>query len=114
VLVLIREPTFVGCEINVRPIGLLKMLDRGDPDAKIVAVPAHDPFQNEFFDIADLPQHSLREIEHFFQIYKDLEGKRVVTVGWEKSDAAMREVMQSIERYRERYGARGTARLTAS
>src|SRR3989442_2879486 len=91
-----------------------KMLDRGDPDAKIVAVPAHDPFQNEFFDIADLPQHSLREIEHFFQIYKDLEGKRVVTVGWEKSDAAMQEVMQSIERYRERYGTRGTARLTAS
>lgn len=114
VLVLIREPTFVGCEISVRPIGLLKMLDRGDPDEKILAVPAHDPFQNEFFDIADIPQHSLKEIEHFFQIYKDLEGKRVHTVGWEKSDVAMREVTQSMKRYQETYGDRKHTRQEGS
>jgi inorganic pyrophosphatase len=106
VLVLIREPTFVGCEISVRPIGLLRMLDRGEPDEKIVAVPARDPFQNEFFDIADLPQHSLKEIEHFFEIYKDLEGKRVQVVGWEKSDVAMREIAEAIRRYEAEYGAR--------
>lgn len=103
-LVLIREPTFVGCEISVRPIGILRMLDRGEPDEKIVAVPAHDPFQNEFFDIADIPRHSLKEIEHFFQIYKDLEGKRVNVVGWDKSEVAMQEIMKSVGRYEEKYG----------
>jgi inorganic pyrophosphatase len=106
VLVLIREPTFVGCVINVRPIGMLRMLDRGEQDEKILAVPADDPFQNEFFDIADLPQHYLREIEHFFQIYKDLEAKRVQVLGWEKSDAAMVELEKAIARYQDRYAPR--------
>jgi inorganic pyrophosphatase len=103
--VLIREPTFVGCEITVRPIGMLNMLDRDEPDEKIIAVPAQDPSQSEYFDIADVPPHWLREIEHFFQIYKDLEGKRVALQGWEKSDAAMREVTNAIERYARRFGA---------
>ncbi len=105
VLVLIREPTFVGCEITVRPIGLLNMLDRDEPDEKIIAVPAQDPSQSEYFDIADVPQHWLREIEHFFQIYKDLEGKRVTLQGWEKSEVAMREVTRAMERYTARHGA---------
>lgn len=102
VLVLIREPTFVGCMISVRPIGMLRMEDRGEPDEKIIGVPAQDPFQNEFFDIADIPQHGLKEIEHFFQIYKDLEGKRVNLLGWEKSDVAMREITAAMRRYEVR------------
>jgi len=107
VLVLIAEPTFPGCSIDARPIGLLRMLDRGEPDAKILAVPAEDPMQNEFFDIADIPGHRLREIEHFFQVYKDLEGKRVEIVGWEKSEVAMREVLDSMRRYEERFLSTG-------
>jgi inorganic pyrophosphatase len=103
VLVLINEPTFPGCQIDVRPIGVLKMLDRGEPDDKILSVPANDPFYGEYFDIADLPQHFLREVEHFFHIYKDLEGRRVQTVGWEKSEFAMSAVAASIRRYAERY-----------
>jgi inorganic pyrophosphatase len=55
ILVRINEPTFPGCLIDVRPIGVLKMLDRGEPDDKILAVPSHDPQHNEYFDIADLP-----------------------------------------------------------
>jgi inorganic pyrophosphatase len=105
VLVLIREPTFVGCAIAARPIGVLRMLDRGEPDEKIVAVPAEDPFQNEYFDIADVPQHLLREIEHFFQIYKDLEGKRIQVEGWDKSEVAMAEVARAMERYAGRFPA---------
>jgi inorganic pyrophosphatase len=103
VLVLINEPTFPGCLMDVRPIGVLRMLDRGEPDDKILSVPAHDPFYGEYFDIADIPQHYLKEVEHFFRIYKDLEGRRVQTVGWEKSQAALRIVAESIERYREKY-----------
>ena len=80
------------------------MLDKGEPDDKILAVPAHDPHSNEFFDIADIAQHYLREVEHFFQIYKDLEGKRVEILGWEKSDVAMQIVSESIVRYEAKYG----------
>src|SRR3954465_13623063 len=56
VLVLVKEQTFPGCPIDVRPIGVLKMLDRGEPDVKILGVPLHDPFQREHFDIADISQ----------------------------------------------------------
>ena len=74
ILVRINEPTFPGCQIDCRPLGVLKMLDRGEPDDKIIAVPSNDPYYHEYFDIADLSQHYLREVEHFFHIYKDLEG----------------------------------------
>lgn len=59
------------------------MLDRGEPDAKVPAAPAEDPFQNESLEIEDLPPHVLKEIAHFFEVYKDLEGKRVQIIGWE-------------------------------
>jgi inorganic pyrophosphatase len=106
ILVLLNEPTFPGCQIDARPLGVLKMLDRGEPDYKILAVPCQDPFYHEYFDIADIPQHYLKEVEHFFHIYKDLEGKRVQMVGWEKSDSAMSVITDSIARYWERYAAR--------
>jgi inorganic pyrophosphatase len=103
ILVLLNEPTFPGCQIDARPIGILRMLDRGEPDDKILAVPVNDPFYHEYFDIADIPQHYLKEVEHFFHIYKDLEGRRVQTVCWEKSDGAMRAIGDAIGRYYERY-----------
>ncbi len=107
VLVRINEPTFPGCQIDVRPIGVLKMLDRGEPDDKILAVPSHDPFHGEYYDISDLPSHYLREIEHFFFIYKDLEGKRIQILGWEKSDVAMTVIRESIDRYTANYLMQG-------
>lgn len=103
IIVSINEPTFPGCQIDCRPLGVLKMLDRGEPDDKIIAVPSNDPFYNEYFDIADLSQHYLKEVEHFFHIYKDLEGRRVEIVGWEKSDVAMQVIQDSIIRYEEKY-----------
>ena len=103
ILVRINEPTFPGCMIEVRPIGVLKMLDKGEPDDKVLAVPVNDPFHSEYFDIADIPQHFLKEVEHFFHIYKDLEGKRVQILGWEKSDVAMQVIVESIDRYDRTY-----------
>ncbi len=103
ILVLLNEPTFPGCQIDVRPIGVLKMLDRGEPDDKVLAVPCRDPFYHEYFDIADIPQHYLKEVEHFFHIYKDLEGRRVQTVGWEKSEGAMAVITDAIQRYFDTY-----------
>lgn len=105
ILVLIGEPTFPGCCINTRPIGLLRMLDRGEPDAKVLAVPADDPFKHESYEIDDLEPHILKEIAHFFEIYKDLEGKRVQVMGWESRAAAEREILESIQRYRARFSA---------
>jgi inorganic pyrophosphatase len=103
VLVRINEPTFPGCQIDVRPVGVLKMLDRGEPDDKILSVPCHDPYHQEYFDIADMPGHYLKEIEHFFHIYKDLEGRRVEIIGWEKSDVAMALILESMQRYDDKY-----------
>jgi inorganic pyrophosphatase len=107
VLVMVKEQTFSGCMIDVRPIGVLRMLDRGEPDDKILGVPLHDPAHEEYFDIADIPQLTLKEIEHFFATYKDLEGRRVQMVGWEKSHEAMRIIEESIERYDREYRAIG-------
>jgi inorganic pyrophosphatase len=103
ILVRINEATFPGCQIDVRPIGVLKMLDRGEPDDKILAVPSHDPQHNEYFDIADLPGHYLKEVEHFFLIYKDLEGKRMEIAGWEKSESALKVITDSMERYADKF-----------
>jgi inorganic pyrophosphatase len=71
-------------------------------------VPCHDPYYHEYFDIADLSQHYLKEVEHFFHIYKDLEGRRVEILGWEKSEVAARVINESIERYQERFYQVGT------
>ena len=103
ILVRINEPTFPGCLIEARPIGVLRMLDKGEPDDKVLAVPCNDPFHNEYYDIADIPQHYLKEVEHFFHIYKDLEGKRVQILGWEKSEVAMAMINISIDRYTRTY-----------
>lgn len=103
VLVLVKEQTFPGCMIDVRPLGVLRMQDRGEPDDKILAVALEDPFYEEYFDIADIPQHVLKEVEYFFSTYKDLEGKRVHIDGWGKSDEAMRAIEEAIARYADAY-----------
>ncbi len=103
ILVLLKEETFPGCIIEARPIGVLHMLDRGEPDDKILAVPLHDPYSEEYFDIADLPQHLLKEVAQFFVSYKELEGKKVEIVGWGKSEEAMRLIARSISKYDEAY-----------
>jgi inorganic pyrophosphatase len=103
VLVLVQEQTFPGCMIEVRPLGVLHMVDRGEPDDKILAVPLENPYYAEFFDIADIPQHLLKEVEFFFSTYKALEGKSVEMKGWEKSEVAMKLIMESIARYDRAY-----------
>jgi inorganic pyrophosphatase len=79
------------------------MLDRGEPDDKILAAPLHDPYYEEFFDIADIPRHVLTEVQYFFSTYKDLEGKRVQIEGWGKSEEAMKVITDSMTRYDDAY-----------
>ncbi|MCL4386743.1 MAG: inorganic diphosphatase [Actinobacteria bacterium] len=82
VLVLISEPTFPGCLIEAKPIGVLKMRDEKGIDNKILAVPLKDPLYQHINDIHDIAPHLLSEIENFFMTYKKLEAKVVETDGW--------------------------------
>ncbi len=82
ILVLNHEPTFTGCLVEARPVGMLEMLDQQVPDEKILAVAVSSPTHIGIRDLSDLAPHILREIEHFFAIYKELEGKRTEVRGW--------------------------------
>ena len=83
------------------------MLDRGQHDDKILAVPANDPLFSEYADLKDVPPHFLNEVAHFFEVYKDLEGKRTEPVGWEDAAAAKLEILRSIKLFDDRFGLPG-------
>jgi len=102
VLVMVNEPTFSGCLIEARVLGLFRMTDKGDNDFKVLAVPNTDPIFSDYRDMWRVPPHYLREVEHFFGTYKQLEGNNMVeTLGWEGADAAKHEILDCIERYRQ-------------
>ncbi|GLY66460.1 inorganic diphosphatase [Amycolatopsis taiwanensis] len=99
-LVLVEQPTFPGCGIAARPVALFWLRDERGPDAKLLCVPAHDPRQEALRDLDDVPAHLLREIGHFFDVYKELEpGKCVSVGGWEGRAAAERVTREAIERF---------------
>jgi inorganic pyrophosphatase len=98
-LVLVWEPTFPGCIIEAKPVGLFKMWDEKGPDQKILCVPVSDPNWSHIQDISDLPPHLLKEIEHFFAIYKELEEKKTGVEGWEDRESAVKIIREAQERY---------------
>jgi inorganic pyrophosphatase len=100
-LVILGEPTFPGCLITARVVGVMHMTDEKGPDAKIVAVPQGDPRWTMIHELEDVPDHMTDEILHFFSIYKDLEEKKVSIEGWADRQAALDEVRTSRERYDE-------------
>src|SRR3954469_23113630 len=81
-LVLVGDPTFPGCRIRVRPVGVFHMEDEKGPDEKVICVPLKDPAWMRVADIHDIPAELRNEIEHFFQVYKDLEEKKTETRGF--------------------------------
>ena len=101
VMVLVSEPTFPGCMIEVKPIGLFKMEDDKGPDHKVVCVPKPDPAWNKLERLEDLPQQLRDEIEHFFSVYKDLEQKAVKVDGWYPREVAVEEIEAARRRFRE-------------
>ena len=98
-LVLVWEPTFPGCVIETKPVGLFKMWDEKGPDEKILCVPIADPFWNYIENLSDVPPHLLKEIEHFFTVYKDLEKKKTGVEGWQDRDSAIRIIEEAQKRY---------------
>jgi inorganic pyrophosphatase len=102
-LVILDDPTFPGCLVRVRVIGVFQMKDEAGPDAKLLTVLEHDPMRTETNDISDLPPHLLDEIAHFFSVYKALEpGKATQAIGFEGRDVALEELRASRDRYRAR------------
>jgi len=101
VLVLVDTPSFPGCLQEVRPIGVLEMVDQGQGDEKILAVGEGNPRYKDVKEYSDIYPHILREITHFFSIYKDLEGKRVEVRGWHGSKTAKDVIVKAQELYIE-------------
>ena len=105
-LVLVLEPTFPGCLIRSRPIGMFRMRDENGGDDKVLCVPATDPRQEHLRDLHHLPEYDRLEIGHFFMIYKQLEpGKKVEETSWADRTAAEAEVEASRRRLRDSHGA---------
>jgi inorganic pyrophosphatase len=97
-LVFVGEPTFPGCHIRVRAIGMFGMTDEKGDDEKILCVPLRDPVWSHVDDLAGLQKTLLNEIEHFFAVYKDLEGHKVSIEGFQGRTSAERVIAAARER----------------
>lgn len=103
-LVIGSDPLFTGCLVEVRPIGIMHMIDSGEPDAKILAVQAKNPRFDNIKDIKDIETfcpHLLKETAHFFQTYKELQGKKTEVQGWEGSAVAYDEIKKAAAVYQK-------------
>lgn len=95
-LVLLTHPTFPGCVLDARPIGVLCMRDEKGRDDKVLSVGARDPRYARIKSLDGVGEHTLREIEHFFDVYKELEDKEVEVLGWDGADAARKMIQESL------------------
>lgn len=99
VLVLAIVPTFPGCLLAARPIGLLAMLDEGKQDDKVLAVPVGEPAFDEIYNYTQMFPHLMKKISHFFETYKALEGKETSVLSWHDSAYARRIITESHTRF---------------
>ena len=103
-LVLAGAPTFPGCRIRARPIGLFRMTDDKGPDEKIVCVSVRDSVWGKFERLEELDPDLLNEIEHFFQVYKSLETSKVATRGFGGREEAEQVIAEARQRHHESAG----------
>lgn len=99
VIILTTETLVPGILVHVRPIALLDMVDGGEPDAKVLGVPVSDPRWNNVKDLKDANQHVIKEIEHFFLTYKQLQNKTVELHGWKGA----KDAQEAFERAHQMY-----------
>jgi inorganic pyrophosphatase len=98
-MVLLWEPTFPGCFIEARPVGVFVMWDEKGKDEKVLCVPTKDPQWSHIKTLKEVPPHLLKEIEHFFTVYKDLEQKKTKIEGWRDQKFALKVIEQAKKRY---------------
>jgi inorganic pyrophosphatase len=99
VVLLTTYPLLPGILVRVRPIALMKMIDSGEGDDKVIAVPVDDPRFKEVIDVADINKHTLKEIEHFYSTYKKLQNKEVIVNGFEDRRAAQAAFVKGRKMY---------------
>lgn len=100
VVLLTTHPLAPGILLQARPVALMEMIDDGDRDDKVVAVPVEDPRFDEIKDLSDLPQHFTKEMSHFFETYKKIQSKEVSIGAWHGATAAQEAFEQSCTRYK--------------
>ena len=103
VLLLTTYPLFPGILVPARPVAILNMIDDGESDAKVIAVPMKDPRFDTVVDLGSINPHTLKEIEHFFSTYKKVQNKHVETGGFEDKAAAQKAFTRSRELYSAKF-----------
>lgn len=103
VVVLTTYPLSPGILVEARPVGIMKMIDGGDSDDKIISVPKDDPRWDNVKDIKDVNQHTLKEIRHFFETYKVIENKKVEISGFGGRDKAEQAIKKAIKLYDNKF-----------
>jgi inorganic pyrophosphatase len=104
VIVLTTYPLSPGILVVVRPVAVMHMLDTGESDDKIIAVPVKDPRWDYLNDLEDINKHTLKEITHFFETYKIIQNDEVKIGGFENKAKAMEAVKRSVELYKAKFG----------
>ncbi len=103
VIILTTYPLVPGLLVKVRPVALMNMIDSGDSDDKVIAVPVGDPRWADIKDLADINPHTIKEIEHFFMTYKKLQNKEVNVRGFKGRAAAEEVFTKGCELYQNKY-----------
>jgi inorganic pyrophosphatase len=103
VVLLTTYPLYPGILVEARPVAVMRMIDGGEGDDKIIAVPKNDPRWEEVKDLSDLNKHTIKEIQHFFETYKTIDGKKVEITGVDDRAAAYEAVKKGLAMYAEKF-----------
>jgi inorganic pyrophosphatase len=103
VVLLTTHPLLPGILVNARPVAVMNMIDSGEKDDKIIAVPVDDPRWSETKDLGDINKHTLKEIEHFYSTYKKLQDKEVQVEGFKGRADAQAVITEGIKLYKEKF-----------
>jgi inorganic pyrophosphatase len=106
VIVLTTYPLSTGILVRTRPVGIMNMIDGGDADDKVIAVPVDDPRWDDIKDLGDINKHTLKEMEHFFSTYKKIQNKEVEVTGFKDAQAAKDAVERGRKLYQDSYGSK--------
>lgn len=92
-----------GILVEARPVAVMHMIDGGEGDDKVIAVPKSDPRFDEIQDLADVNKHTVKEIQHFFETYKTIDGKKVEITGIEGREAAYVAIKKGLQMYADKF-----------
>ncbi len=104
VIMLTTYPLQPGILAKARPIAIMHMIDDGDSDDKVIAVPVGDPRWDEVKNLDDINTHTIKEMEHFYSTYKKIQKKEVEVTGFDDKNAAGEAIKRSLELYKEKFG----------